>query len=109
LWVSQFVESLLVVAADIDFFKLASKGRYDAAMARMEEIDPSILRILKHYQYWAVFAGLLKLKKELHRYTASLPFLNLIYAANEAILAQERFASRRELAISAPSARHDRA
>ena len=47
---------------------MAQKGRYEDAMSRMDEVDSSSLRILKNYQYWTMFAGLLKLKRLLHRY-----------------------------------------
>ncbi|KAI9749822.1 MAG: anaphase promoting complex subunit 5 [Lichina confinis] len=46
---------------------MAQKGRYEDAMSRMDEVDSSSLRILKNYQYWTMFAGLLKLKRLLHR------------------------------------------
>ncbi len=36
-------------------------------MARMNEVGKDTLKVLKHYQHWAIFAGILKLKHELHR------------------------------------------
>ncbi|KAI9703278.1 MAG: anaphase promoting complex subunit 5 [Candelina mexicana] len=47
--------------------EMVQRGRFDDAMARMDEIDVDSLRTLKHYQYWATFSGLLKLTHELHR------------------------------------------
>ena len=47
---------------------MTQKGRYEDAMTRMDEVDAASLRILKNYQYWTMFSGLLKLKRLLHRY-----------------------------------------
>ncbi|MCJ1386785.1 Anaphase-promoting complex subunit 5 [Xylographa soralifera] len=46
---------------------MALKGRHDDALARMESIDPGILRTLKHRQYWRMYMGLLKLQHALYR------------------------------------------
>ena len=46
---------------------MVQRGRFDDAMARMDEVDVDSLRTLKLYQYWATFSGLLKLIHELHR------------------------------------------
>ncbi|KAI9715902.1 MAG: hypothetical protein M1812_005722 [Candelaria pacifica] len=48
-------------------YMMVQRGRFDEAMARMDEVDVDSLRTLKHYQYWATFSGLLKLTHELHR------------------------------------------
>lgn len=47
--------------------KLSQRGFYDNALARMEEIEPETLRILRYSQYWTVHLGLLKLRRHLHR------------------------------------------
>ncbi|MCJ1396268.1 Anaphase-promoting complex subunit 5 [Xylographa bjoerkii] len=46
---------------------LALRGRYNDALARMERIDPDILRTLKHQQYWRSCMDLLKLQHALYR------------------------------------------
>ncbi|SLM38451.1 Tetratricopeptide-like helical domain [Lasallia pustulata] len=48
-------------------YSLSQRGRYDEAIARMDEIDRDTLRILKHHQYWTVYSGLLKLQRQLHK------------------------------------------
>ncbi|KAI9824674.1 MAG: hypothetical protein M1819_000827 [Sarea resinae] len=52
-------------------FLLSQNGHYDQAMARMKEIDTESLRVLKNYQYVTIFSGILKLKRELHRFVLS--------------------------------------
>ncbi|KAF6222916.1 hypothetical protein HO133_000967 [Letharia lupina] len=58
---------------------LAQRGRYEDALARMEEVDGETLRTLRHSQYWTSNLGLIKLRRHLHRD-------NLVAA--EAVLAQ---------------------
>ena len=43
------------------------RGKFEEALARMEEVDQETLRTLKHYRYWIVSMGLLKLQRHLHR------------------------------------------
>lgn len=47
--------------------QLSQKGRYEDAIARMEEIDGETLRNLRYSQYWTAQLGLLKLRRHLHR------------------------------------------
>ncbi|KAK4693972.1 anaphase-promoting complex subunit 5, partial [Lecanoromycetidae sp. Uapishka_2] len=49
-------------------FLLSQKGRYEEAIARMEEVDEETLRPLRYTQYWTANLGLLKLRRHLHRY-----------------------------------------
>jgi anaphase-promoting complex subunit 5 len=46
---------------------LAGKGRYDAAMERLESLDANALRAWKSSQYWHKYRGLIKLRREMHR------------------------------------------
>jgi anaphase-promoting complex subunit 5 len=46
---------------------LVQQGRYREATALMEAIPQHILRVLKYQQYWTFFAGLLQLRRHLHR------------------------------------------
>ena len=47
---------------------MTEKGHYEAARARMDEVERDWLCALRLNQYWAVFCGILKLKRELRRY-----------------------------------------
>jgi anaphase-promoting complex subunit 5 len=47
---------------------LAQRGRYDQAVTRLNEISSDTLRTLKNQQLWTFFSGLLKLRRQLHRY-----------------------------------------
>ncbi|PGH26692.1 hypothetical protein AJ80_01638 [Polytolypa hystricis UAMH7299] len=46
---------------------LASKGSYNEATARLNEISGDHLHTLKNQQHWAFFSGALKLRRQLHR------------------------------------------
>ncbi|KAI9855127.1 MAG: anaphase promoting complex subunit 5 [Trichoglossum hirsutum] len=48
-------------------FLMALKGRYDDAVAKLDEIETEDMKNLRVYQYWTTFSGLLKLKRQLHR------------------------------------------
>ena len=56
---------------------LAQKGRYGQAAEMMDDIPSSVLRVLKYKQYWTFSAGMLKLRRSLHRndLTAASHFL----------------------------------
>jgi anaphase-promoting complex subunit 5 len=47
--------------------QMALKGRYDDAVAKLDEIETEDMKNLRVYQYWTTFSGLLKLKRQLHR------------------------------------------
>ncbi|CCC08767.1 hypothetical protein SMACR_05407 [Sordaria macrospora] len=47
---------------------LAGKGKYDEAFAKLEDgIDKNALRAAKPNQYWHLYRGLVKLRRDLHR------------------------------------------
>ncbi|KAI0130118.1 anaphase-promoting complex protein [Xylariales sp. AK1849] len=46
---------------------LALKGKYDAALERIESMDANSLRAWKPSQYWHKFRGIIKLRRDLHR------------------------------------------
>ena len=46
---------------------LVQKGHYDGAREVMDSMDGSILRVLKHRQYWTFSTGMLQLRRSLHR------------------------------------------
>ncbi|KAI9885676.1 MAG: hypothetical protein M1823_002545 [Watsoniomyces obsoletus] len=46
---------------------MSHKGEHKEAMARIREVGGNTTKILRLYQYKAVFGGVLKLKRELHR------------------------------------------
>jgi anaphase-promoting complex subunit 5 len=46
---------------------LVQKGRYNQATEMMDNVLESILRVLKYQQYWTFCAGMLKLRRSLHR------------------------------------------
>lgn len=46
---------------------LALRGKYDEALARLEDIDSNSLRSWKPSQYWHKFRGIIKLRRDLHR------------------------------------------
>ncbi|KAK3172503.1 hypothetical protein OEA41_005825 [Lepraria neglecta] len=48
-------------------FLLSQKGRYEDALARMEEIEEETLGTLRYSQYWTSSLGLLKFRRHLHR------------------------------------------
>lgn len=48
-------------------YLLAEKGHYDEAMERLEGMHTDSLRPLKANQYWTMFRGILRLKRDLHR------------------------------------------
>lgn len=45
---------------------LAGKGQYEQAYAKLESIDTNSLRSAKPDQYWHLYRGLLKLRRDLH-------------------------------------------
>lgn len=45
---------------------LAGKGQYEAAFAKLEGVDTNSLRSAKPDQYWHLYRGLLKLRRDLH-------------------------------------------
>lgn len=45
---------------------LASKGQYEAAFTKLQGVDPNPLRSAKADQYWRLYRGLLKLRRDLH-------------------------------------------
>lgn len=45
----------------------AQSGKYDDAMEKLDGLDSNDLRSLRANQYWLVFRGILRLKRELHR------------------------------------------
>jgi anaphase-promoting complex subunit 5 len=49
-------------------YLLAETGKYDEAMAKMESLDGTPLRSLKASQYWLIFRGILRLKRDLHQH-----------------------------------------
>ena len=46
---------------------LVQKGRYSEATELMEAVPKHVMRVLKYQQYWTYFAGMLKLRRHLHR------------------------------------------
>jgi anaphase-promoting complex subunit 5 len=46
---------------------LTQKGRYSEASELMEAIPKHVTRVLKYQQYWTFFAGMLRLRRHLHR------------------------------------------
>jgi anaphase-promoting complex subunit 5 len=48
-------------------YLLAQEGHFDDALGRMEDLDANALRSLKPSQYWHIFRGILRLKRDLHR------------------------------------------
>lgn len=46
---------------------VAGKGDYEKAFAKLEGIDPNALRSAKSHQYWQLYRGLLKLRRDLHQ------------------------------------------
>lgn len=48
-------------------FLIAQRGRFDDALDRLDNIDKESLRTLRFYQYWAMYGGLIRLKRELSR------------------------------------------
>lgn len=46
---------------------LAQKGLFNEAMERLESLDANALRSLKANQYWLMFRGILRLKRDLHK------------------------------------------
>lgn len=45
---------------------LVQKGRYNQAREMLDNVDESILRVLKYRQYWTFCAGMLQLRRSLH-------------------------------------------
>ncbi len=45
---------------------LASKGQYEEAFSKLQSIDANPLRSAKSDQYWRIYRGLLKLRRDLH-------------------------------------------
>ncbi|ERF75009.1 hypothetical protein EPUS_08054 [Endocarpon pusillum Z07020] len=45
---------------------LVQKGRYNQAREMLDNVDESILRVLKYRQYWTFSAGMLQLRRSLH-------------------------------------------
>lgn len=52
--------------------KLVQGGHYQQALDLMETVSPDTLRVLKHQQYWVYFTGMIKLRRNLHRYDITL-------------------------------------
>jgi len=48
-------------------YLLAEKGHYDEAMEKLGGLDADSLRPLKANQYWLMFRGILRLKRDLHK------------------------------------------
>jgi anaphase-promoting complex subunit 5 len=48
-------------------YLLTEKGHYDEAMEKLEGLDANALRSLKVNQYWLMFRGILRLKRDLRR------------------------------------------
>ncbi|KAM7208973.1 Anaphase-promoting complex subunit 5 domain containing protein [Naviculisporaceae sp. PSN 640] len=46
---------------------LAGRGKYEEAFEKLESIDKNSLRTAKANQYWHLYRGLLKLRRDLHR------------------------------------------
>ncbi|KAK5651136.1 hypothetical protein OQA88_13253 [Cercophora sp. LCS_1] len=46
---------------------LAAKGKYDEAFAKLEDVDANCLRSAKPRQYWHLYRGFLKVRRDLHR------------------------------------------
>ncbi|KAK0723746.1 anaphase-promoting complex subunit 5-domain-containing protein [Apiosordaria backusii] len=46
---------------------LAGKGKYEEAFSLLESLDSNSLRSAKPNQYWHLYRGLLKLRRDLHR------------------------------------------
>lgn len=46
---------------------LVQKGRYNEATAWMEAVPEYVTRVLKYRQYWTFLAGMLRLRRHLHR------------------------------------------
>ncbi len=46
---------------------LAGRGKYEEAFAKLEGLDSNSLRSTKPNQFWRVYRGLLKLRRDLHR------------------------------------------
>jgi anaphase-promoting complex subunit 5 len=46
---------------------LTQNGRYSEASELMEAIPKHVTRVLKYQQYWTFFAGMLRLRRHLHR------------------------------------------
>jgi anaphase-promoting complex subunit 5 len=46
---------------------LVHKGRYSEATELMEAIPRHVVRVVKYQQYWTFFAGMLRLRRHLHR------------------------------------------
>lgn len=57
---------------------LVQRGRYNQATEMLDNIDASILRVLKYRQYWTFSAGMLKMRRSLHHddLTAASHFLS---------------------------------
>jgi len=46
---------------------LAGRGKYDEAFAKLEALGGNPLRSAKPHQYWHLYRGILKLRRDLHR------------------------------------------
>jgi anaphase-promoting complex subunit 5 len=46
---------------------LVQKGHYNEATELMEGVPRHVMRVLKYEQYWTFFAGMLRLRRHLHR------------------------------------------
>ncbi|KAK4674438.1 APC5 protein [Podospora pseudopauciseta] len=57
---------------------LAGKGKYEEAFAMLESLDQNSLRSARPNQYWHLYRGLLKLRRDLHR--NNLPAVDTLLA-----------------------------
>jgi anaphase-promoting complex subunit 5 len=48
-------------------YLMTEKGHYDEALEKLEGLDANSLRSLQANQYWLMFRGILRLKRDLHR------------------------------------------
>src|SRR5690606_30090106 len=68
---------------------MAATGRIDEALTRIEQLDSSLLRSLKVYQYWASYLGLLKLRRAIHRGDLAAADLLVLQLSSSATLEPE--------------------
>ncbi|GAB1211228.1 hypothetical protein ATERTT37_000341 [Aspergillus terreus] len=61
------LSTTLLSEAKLELQNLAQQGRYKEVSARMNEIPPEKLRSLKANQYWTIFSGMLKLKRQIYQ------------------------------------------
>ncbi|KAH0536380.1 hypothetical protein FGG08_006754 [Glutinoglossum americanum] len=80
---SRLMNAKLSSLACVLQLQMTLKGRYDDAMAKLDEIEVEDMKNLRIYQYWTTFSGLLKLKRQLHRgnFDAATEFLSQLLTA----------------------------